>query len=60
MVAMPLTYSITNGIGAGVLTFALIKLVRGKAGEVHPMMWVAAVAFLLYFSLPALQKAFGF
>ena len=53
MVAMPLTYSITNGIGAGVLTFALVKLVRGKAGEVHPMMWVAAVAFLLYFSLPA-------
>ena len=60
MVAMPLTYSITNGIGAGVLTFTLVKLVRGKAGEVHPMMWVAALAFLLYFALPALQKGFGF
>jgi AGZA family xanthine/uracil permease-like MFS transporter len=60
IVAMPLTYSITNGIGAGVLAFTLIKLVRGKAGEVHPMMWVAALAFLLYFALPALQQRFGF
>ena len=33
---------------------------RGKARDVHPMMWVASLAFLLYFALPALQKAFGF
>jgi adenine/guanine/hypoxanthine permease len=59
MIVMPLTYSITNGIGAGFLSYVAIKLARGKAGDLHPMMWVAALAFLLYFALPALQKAFG-
>ena len=33
MVVMPLTYSITNGIGAGVLSFVVIKLASGKAAE---------------------------
>jgi AGZA family xanthine/uracil permease-like MFS transporter len=59
MIVMPLTYSITNGIGIGFLSYVAIKVARGKAGELHPMMWVAALAFLLYFALPALQKAFG-
>ncbi len=59
MIVMPLTYSITNGIGAGVLSYVLIMTARGKAGAVHFMMWVTALAFLLYFALPALQLAFG-
>jgi len=50
IVLMPLTYSITNGIGAGFVLYALIKLVRGKAREVHPLMWVVAALFLLYFA----------
>jgi len=49
IVLMPFTYSISNGIGAGVITYALIKLVRGKAREVHPLMWGVAALFLLYF-----------
>jgi adenine/guanine/hypoxanthine permease len=49
IVLMPFTYSISNGIGAGVITYALIKLVRGKAREVHPLMWAVAALFLLYF-----------
>ena len=59
MIAMPLTYSITNGIGAGVLTYVIVKLARGKAAQIRPMMWIAAVAFVLYFALPALNKAFN-
>jgi AGZA family xanthine/uracil permease-like MFS transporter len=59
LAVMPLTYSITNGIGAGVVSFVLVKLARGKASEIRPMMWVAALAFLLYFALPALNKAFN-
>jgi AGZA family xanthine/uracil permease-like MFS transporter len=51
IVIMPFTYSITNGIGAGFVTYVFIKLARGKAGEVHPMMWIASVAFVLYFSI---------
>lgn len=48
---MPFTYSITNGIGAGFVAFAFIKLARGKAAEVKPMMWVAAGAFVIYFGI---------
>ncbi|PYM65012.1 MAG: NCS2 family permease [Candidatus Rokuibacteriota bacterium] len=48
---MPFTYSITNGIGAGFVAFTFIKLVRGKGGAVHPMMYGAAAAFVLYFIL---------
>jgi AGZA family xanthine/uracil permease-like MFS transporter len=50
MVLMPFTYSITNGIGAGFVSYTLIKLVRGKARQVHPLMWVIAALFFVYFS----------
>jgi AGZA family xanthine/uracil permease-like MFS transporter len=48
---MPFTYSITNGIGAGFVAYVFIKLARGKAAEVRPMMHVAAIAFLVYFAI---------
>ncbi|MFP5352936.1 MAG: NCS2 family permease [Actinomycetota bacterium] len=51
IVLMPFTYSITNGIGAGFIAYVFIKLARGKAGEVRPMMYVAAAAFLVYFAI---------
>ena len=51
MTVMPFTYSITNGIGAGFVGYTFIKLVRGKGGDVHPMMYAASVAFVLYFVL---------
>jgi AGZA family xanthine/uracil permease-like MFS transporter len=47
---MPLTYNITVGIGAAFVTYVLIKAVRGKAAEVHWLMWVVAVAFAIYFA----------
>ena len=59
MIVMPLTYSITNGIGAGVITYVIIKVARGKVAEIRPIVWISALAFLLYFALPALNKAFG-
>ena len=40
IILMPFTYSITVGIGAGFVAFVLIKVVRGKVAEIHPMMWV--------------------
>lgn len=59
IVFMPFTYSITNGIGAGFITYAFLKVARGKAPEVHWMLFLAAGAFLLYFLLPLLKAAFG-
>ena len=46
-----MTYSITNGIGLGFISYCIIKVAQGKAGEVKPLMWVAALAFLLMFVL---------
>jgi AGZA family xanthine/uracil permease-like MFS transporter len=60
LVTMPFTYSITNGIGAGFVTYAFIKLVRGKAREVHGMLWGTALAFVIYFALPWLRGLFSF
>jgi AGZA family xanthine/uracil permease-like MFS transporter len=51
IVLMPFTYSITAGIGAGFLAFVLIKLVRGKASAVHPLMWVISGLFVAYFAI---------
>ncbi len=51
IVLMPFTYSISAGIGAGFLAFVLIKVVHGKARDVHPLMWVVAAMFVLYFAI---------
>jgi AGZA family xanthine/uracil permease-like MFS transporter len=52
LILMPLTYDITVGIGAGFISWVLIKVVKGKIGEVHPLMWVVTVAFLVFFLYP--------
>jgi AGZA family xanthine/uracil permease-like MFS transporter len=50
MILMPLTYDITVGIGAGFISWVLIKVVRGKMAEIHWLMWVVSVAFLIFFA----------
>ncbi len=54
IVLMPFTYSITAGIGAGFLAFVLIKSVRGKAADVHVLMWIVAALFIVYFAIDPL------
>jgi AGZA family xanthine/uracil permease-like MFS transporter len=49
MVLMPFTYSITVGIGAGFISYALIKLILGKGRQVHPLLYGVAGAFVVYF-----------
>jgi AGZA family xanthine/uracil permease-like MFS transporter len=51
LTVMPFTYSITNGIGAGFVSYVLLKAFAGRAREVQPLMWGAAAAFVLYFAL---------
>ncbi|WP_224766166.1 NCS2 family permease [Nocardioides campestrisoli] len=51
IVLMPFAYSISAGIGAGFLAYVLIKLVRGKVREIHGLMWVIAVMFVVYFAI---------
>ena len=53
---MAFTYSITNGIGAGFVSYCFIKLVRGRGRAVAPMMYAVALAFVIYFALPLIQR----
>ena len=59
MLVMPFTWSITNGIGAGFVTYTVVKLLRGKSGELHWMLYAASAAFLIYFVVPWLERVVG-
>jgi AGZA family xanthine/uracil permease-like MFS transporter len=53
---MPFTYSITAGIGAGFIAFVLLKVTRGKAASLHPLMWVVSVLFVIYFAIDPITR----
>ncbi|HSE93230.1 MAG TPA: NCS2 family permease [Methylomirabilota bacterium] len=57
MLTMPFTWSITNGIGAGFVTWTAIKVLGGRGGRVHWMVYLATLAFVVYFVLPLIEKA---
>lgn len=59
IVVMPFAYSITAGIGAGAIAFVVIKVAVGKAKVIHPLMWVTAGLFLVYFLLNPIKEALG-
>lgn len=48
MVAMPLTFSIANGITLGIVSFVAIKLLSGRPHQVHPLLYVLAVLLVLF------------
>lgn len=56
---MPLTYSIANGIGAGFVSWVLVQAVAGKAKAVHPLLWIVAAGFVLFFARGPVEAAFG-
>jgi adenine/guanine/hypoxanthine permease len=56
IVLMPFTYSISVGIGAGFIAYVLIKLVVGKAAQVHPLLYVVAAAFVVYFAIDPITR----
>ena len=47
LILVPLTYSITQGIIWGFLSYTLIKLLRGKGKEVHPLMYIISLFSVL-------------
>jgi len=53
---MPLTYSITNGIGAGLIAYTLLKVASGKTKDVNMPLWIATIAFAIYFADPWLRQ----
>ncbi|PZG11554.1 NCS2 family permease [Nonomuraea aridisoli] len=55
---MPFTYSITNGVGAGVITYTLIKAAKGRFAEIPWLLWVVSLVFLAYFGIDFLEQVF--
>jgi AGZA family xanthine/uracil permease-like MFS transporter len=53
---IPFTYSITNGIGAGLISYVLIKVCKGQGREVGWLMTVIAGLFVLYFGVEAVTS----
>ena len=56
---MPLTYSIANGIGAGFISWVVVRSLSGKAREISPLLWIVAAGFVLYFARGPLEALLG-
>ena len=49
IVLMPFTYSITVGIGAGFVSYVVVRMIQGRRSEIHPLLFVVAGLFMIYF-----------
>ncbi|MBV0894193.1 NCS2 family permease [Microbacterium sp. NC79] len=56
---MPLTYSIANGIGAGFVTWVVVQALAGKAKTLHPLMWIVAAGFVIFFARGPIEALFA-
>lgn len=54
MMMMPFTYSITNGIGIGFISFTVLRLASGRGREVPVAMYAVSAVFAFYYLMPAL------
>lgn len=59
IILMPFTYSITVGIGAGMIMYVVLKVAVGKVREVHAFMWVTSALFVVYFLLGPIKAWLG-
>ncbi len=57
LVMMPFAYSIADGIAFGCISYTVIKAVRGKFKDIHPVMWVIVLLFLLRYVFQNIQLA---
>jgi len=49
IILMPFTYSISVGIGAGFVSHVLVRIVQGRAKEIHALLYVVSGLFVIYF-----------
>ena len=49
IVLMPFTYSISVGIGAGFVSYVVIRVVQGRRKEIHPLLLLVSGLFMIYF-----------
>ncbi len=56
IVLMPFTYNITVGMGAGFIAWVVIKIAKGHAARIHPLLWVIAAAFVVFFAKAPIES----
>ncbi|MCD2098334.1 NCS2 family permease [Rhodococcus rhodochrous] len=56
IMVMPFTYSIANGIGVGFITWVVLHAAGGKIRTIHPLMWIVAALFALYFAVDPITE----
>jgi AGZA family xanthine/uracil permease-like MFS transporter len=56
---MPFTYSITNGIGMGLISYAVIRTAQGRIRDVNVFVWVVAILFAIYFAIHPIEQLLG-
>ncbi|NLG46853.1 NCS2 family permease [Gordonia sp. (in: high G+C Gram-positive bacteria)] len=59
IVAMPFTYSIANGIGVGFISWAVMAVARGDRKSMHPLLFVVAALFIVYFARGPISNLIG-
>jgi AGZA family xanthine/uracil permease-like MFS transporter len=56
---MPMSYSIANGIGAGFISWVVVRSAAGRGREISPLLWIVAAGFLLYFARGGISSFVG-
>jgi AGZA family xanthine/uracil permease-like MFS transporter len=51
---MALSYSISYGIATGFIFYVIVKICKGQAKEINPVLWVSTILFILNFVVQAL------
>jgi AGZA family xanthine/uracil permease-like MFS transporter len=49
IILMPFTYNISVGIGAGFVSFVVIRVIQGRRKDIHPLLFLVAGLFMIYF-----------
>jgi AGZA family xanthine/uracil permease-like MFS transporter len=56
IIMIALSYSISTGLAFGFISFAVLKIIAGKAGQIKPVMWLITGLSVLYFIIPLFTK----
>lgn len=59
MIMMPFTYSIAVGIGTGFVVYVVLQIAVGKIKKIHPLMWIVAALFVVYFTMEPIRNLLG-
>lgn len=58
-VLMPFTFSITAGLGAGIISYTVLQVFQGRRRTISPLLWIAALLFVVYFAEHLFKQLLG-